>query len=625
MGLTAIVNLTTGQVDRETTRKENLARYIGGRGYAAYLLYKLVDKKIDPLDPENPLIFATGPLTGRSWPSACRYTVTAKSPLTGGYGYAGSGGYFGPALKSAGIDVLIILGSSAHPVFLRIEGNDISVQDATDLWGLGTFDTEKALKDGARDVRVASIGPAGENLVRFSSIINDGGRAAARCGMGAVMGSKKLKAVVICGSKLPLPSSDDFKKLSKDAFRKIRENTGCQGLKDWGTPVLIDVKNVIGDLPSYNHQAAQFKNAHKVNAVALSRYTTARKGCFSCNIRCSRESRVETGRFKCEIEGPEYETIDSVGPMWGNDNLEGVIYVNYLCNKLGLDTISTGVTIAFAMECTQRNRISGTGRSINWGDVDTAARLIEEIAYRRGFGGELADGVKVASEKIGGDSHEWAMQVKGMELPRQEPRVAKAFGLGHATSNRGADHLYGLPTIDIAGRVDVAQKIFPELMPEIMEVTNEKYKADILKFTEEYCAVSDAVGVCKFTTTETYALFPEDIAQGLEALGYSFNSQELLQAGERIVNLERLFNMREGFSRKDDALPRRFIQEPLDVRKLEVTSLGQVIDKGPVVENLTCNLEPMLKRYYYLRGWDEEGRPTESKLKELGLQELTTP
>ncbi len=622
MGNTIKVNLTKKEISVNETPKDILEKFIGGRGYGAYLLWSNIGKKIDPFDAKNPIIFTPGLLTGYVWPSACKYTVTTKSPLTGIYGYASSGGYFGSKLARLGIDSIIITGKAKNPVFLHLDSTGVKIHDATKLWGKTTIETEQILKKKYRNSSVACIGIAGENLVKFSSIINDSGRAAARCGVGAVMGSKKLKAIVVDNLKAPKIASDGFKKLAKNAYKRVENNAGCNAFKKWGTPILIDSKNIIGDLPSYNHQKAQFREAYKVNSMALSKYIKARKGCFSCNIRCGRESQIDNGDYRCKVKGPEYETIDALGPMCGNSNLESIIYANYLCNLYGLDTISTGTVIAFIMECTQKNLLKDKARRISWGDHQSIVNLIRDISYRKGFGDLLAEGVRRLAEVIGHNSTDFAMHVKGMELPRQEPRIAKAFGLGHVTSNRGADHLYGLPTIDIAGKIDVAERYFSELMPEIMEISNERYKADILKFTEEYCAISDAVGVCKFTTTETYSIFPEDIAGALSELGYNFDFKTLLLAGERIINLERMFNIREGLSRSDDSLPKRFTQEPITVHRLVVTKSGEVVDKGVIAKNLVCDLYTMLERYYNLRGWDKNGKPLEKKLDQLDLKEF---
>ncbi|OQY18620.1 MAG: hypothetical protein B6I34_10495, partial [Anaerolineaceae bacterium 4572_32.1] len=445
--------------------------------------------------------------------------------------------------------------------------------------------------------------------------IGDGGRAAARCGGGAVMGSKNLKAIVVRAGRgaatTPLPA--EFRALARRAFEQVRDHPNVAGLRDWGTVSLVAIKNQSGDLPARNHQLGQVPWADRIDAAVIARYTRKTKGCFACPIRCGRVTRVESGPHAGDLEGPEYESLDALGPMCWIDDPEVIIHANRLCNDLGLDTISTGVVIALAMECHQRGLLDDPDFSLEWGDVDTVLGLIERIAHRQALGNLLADGARRAAEAIGPEAARYAMHVKGMELPRQEPRVAKGFGLGHATSNRGADHLYALPTIDLASNLEAASRFFPpEIIPALMDPDDETYKPDLVVFSEHYCAVSDALGVCKFTTAETYALFPDDLARGLSALwGREVTAEDLLTAGERIVNLERLYNVRLGLSRTDDRLPTRFTGEPLDVQSFdhsEPTHVARLRD-----------FDRMLARYYQLRGWDENGIPTPETLQRLEL------
>ncbi|MCK5201592.1 MAG: aldehyde ferredoxin oxidoreductase family protein, partial [Spirochaetales bacterium] len=556
--------------------------YLGSRGYAAKILYDNVGVDVEPLSPENYLIFSTGPFTGSPWPTSARYTVTAKSPLTGAYGYANSSGFFGPELRRAGFDALVITGKSKSPAVLVVDDTDLSFVDGSDLWGKDTEETENILRERYEGSKVASIGPGGENLVKISSVINDYGRAAARCGLGAVMGSKNLKAVVTRASgKTSYPEA--FKKIALEMMKKVGKHPESQFLRKWGTAALIDPKNASGDLPANNHQEVQVPYWRDVNAEMVDTYLERNDGCFNCPIRCSRFTKVENGKYKCSTEGPEYETINSFGPMVGNNNMELIIYANLLCNRYGLDTISTGVAIAFAMECHQRGILNDDQLNLEWGDEESITSLIEGIAYRKeGLGNLLAEGVKRAAEKIGQGAEHYAMHVKGMEMPRQEPRTTKGMALGHSTSNRGADHLYALATIDLTGNVEAATKFFPECMPEILERTSEKYKPDMNILSEAYCAISDAIGVCKFSTTEAFVLYPEDFARGLSELpGYDLDEEGIIKAGERIVNLERMYNVRHGFDRKDDQLPSRFLTEPatlIDMETKEVISDGMLVD-----------------------------------------------
>jgi aldehyde:ferredoxin oxidoreductase len=621
----AWIDLSTGRTHVESADPNLSIRFLGGRGIGAALLSDHVADTEKPLVPENPLIFTAGPFTGTPWPTGARTHVTFHSPLTGIYGYANAGGFFGAALRRAGYDGLVITGRADHPVFLDVTPETLTVRSAEHLWGRGVTATHDALAE--RGARVACIGPAGENEVRVASIIADGSRAMARCGGGAVMGSKHLKAIVVRG-KTDLHLPDDFKNEARRAFRRVRDHPHVEGLRDWGTVVLVAGKNATGDLPAYNHQDGQVPWAKDVSGAAVSKYTEKNTGCFACPIRCARVTCVESGPYAGHLEGPEYESLDALGPMCGIGDLEVIMHANRLCNDFGMDTISTGTIIAFAMECSQRGLLDDPHHALEWGDADSLLGLIEDIATRRGLGDLLAEGSRRAAAEIGDSASPYAMHVKGMELPRQEPRIAKGFGLGHATANRGADHLYALPTIDLAGNLEAAERLFPAaIVPELMNTDDETYKPDLVAFSENYCAVSDALGICKFSTTETYALYPEDLARGLGALwGREISGDDLLKAGERIVNLERLYNVKMGLDRAADQLPERFTSEPLPIhtfrRNPETEEMESSTD--PVHVGQLDDFQGMLDRYYLLRGWDSRGVPTAEKLQELGLQREDT-
>jgi aldehyde:ferredoxin oxidoreductase len=626
MSSVAWVDLSTGTIRQGSLDRDLTAAFLGGRGVGAALLRAHVADTRSPYASQNPLIFTVGPFTGTPWPTGARSHVTFHSPLTGIYGYANAGGFLGAALRRAGYDALVITGQAKSPVILELTPEGVRTRPADDLWGQGVHATHNAL--AGRGARVACIGPAGEHRVRIASIMADGSRAMARCGGGAVMGSKCLKAIVVRGSRrLELP--DSFRAEARRAYERVRDHPNVSGLREWGTVVLVAGKNATGDLPAYNHQAGQVPWAHRVDGAAVSEYTEKSKGCFGCPIRCARVTRVPGGPHAGHLEGPEYETLDALGPMCGIEDLEVIMHANRLCNDLGMDTISTGTTIAFAMECHQRGLLHDPVYSLDWGDADTLLGLIEDIAHRRGLGDLLAEGSRRAAEEIGGDAPRFAMHVKGMELPRQEPRIAKGFGLGHATSNRGADHLYALPTVDLAGNLEAAEQLFPAAMvPQLMDVDDETYKPDLVVFSENYCAVSDALGVCKFTTTETYALYPEDLARGLSALWErEIRGDELLRAGERIVNLERMYNVALGIDRAADQLPERFTSELGGCPPLAVHTFSRSAETGtmqaspePIHVGRLRDFEAMLDRYYRLRGWDSRGVPTREKLQELGFR-----
>ncbi|MCX7708079.1 MAG: aldehyde ferredoxin oxidoreductase family protein [Anaerolineae bacterium] len=627
MSRTAFVDLTTGRVTIEQTPEDLERRFIGGRGLGAKLLYDLVGPEVDPFGPENYLIFTAGPLAGTPWPTSARLHVTFKSPLTGIYGYANTGGHFVAELKHAGYDALLVTGRAPQPSLLRVTDDEIVVEPAEELWGRTTGEVHDALlgKDATAGAgRVACIGPAGERGVRIAAIINDRSRAAARGGPGAVMGSKNLKAIHVIARRRP-STPPALRSAAREAIEKLRADPHLDGLRRWGTLVLMDGKNIGGDQPARNHQFAQVPFIQQINAVAFDRYVLEHKGCYACPIKCDRKSRVADGPYAVEIHGPEYETTNALGPMCWVSDPEAILYANHLCNELGLDTISTGVTIAFAMECYENGLLDEPGLPLTFGSADAVHGLIERIAYRRGIGDILAEGTRRAAQIIGRGAERFAMQVKGMELPRQEPRFAKGFGLGHATSNRGADHLYGLPAIDLAGAWDVAQRLFPaEIVPELMDPANEKYKADMVVFGEHFCAVTDALGICKFSTIEEYALFPEDLAPGLAALwGGPLTGADLLTIGERIVNLERMYNVRQGLSRADDRLPERFTREPVPLYEFsEAPDTGELRQSAePIRYGLIQDFDAMLDRYYRLRGWGRDGVPLPETLQRLGLHE----
>ncbi|MEW5717989.1 MAG: aldehyde ferredoxin oxidoreductase C-terminal domain-containing protein, partial [Chloroflexota bacterium] len=444
-------------------------------------------------------------------------------------------------------------------------------------------------------------------------------------GPGAVMGSKNLKAIHVRASSREKTRAE-FAAIARALSKHLVDDPKTSGLRTDGTVVLMRPKNMTGDLPAKNHQLGQAPFIDTVDARTLNRYRAKRMGCAMCPVRCSRLSVVSDGEYASKVEGPEYETTDALGPMCWNSNPEVIIRANQFCNEYGLDTISTGVTIAFAMECHQHGVLSDPDLSLEWGDAASIVGLIEKIGRREGIGDMLAEGVQRAAETSGHGAKEWAMHVKGLELPRQEPRIAKGFGLGHATSNRGADHLYALPTIDVAGNLEAARKIFPaEIIEQLIDPADETYKPDMVIYGEHYCAVTDALGICKFSTTEEYSLLPDDLARGLRALGVEIDGRGLLEIGERIVNLERLYNARAGFGRANDYLPRRFVDEPLVVRASEIDpATGATRLGAPLRAGRLFDFDAMLDRYYHLRGWDANGRPTRATLARLGLSEEGT-
>ena len=607
MGFLGAVDLTERTTRLLPTPAELRAGFLGGRGLAARLLYDLVPPEVEACDPRNVLILSSGPLNGTPWPAASRYHLTFRSPLTGCYGYANAGGRMGPLLARNGFDAVIVSGRSNEPCYILVEDGRLSIESAAELWTRPVGETEHALRERHPGSSVACIGPAGERGVLYAAVMNDSGRAAARTGGGAVFGGKNLKAVVVAEAAPSVPSARLLEE-ARRATRKVFESRALDGLRRYGTPYLMDIKNEVGDLPTKNHLLGQVPFIERINAEAFEPYRRETNGCLGCPIRCGRESLVEGGRYACRTAGPEYETIDAFGPQCYCDDPEAIIHANMLCNELGLDTLSTGAAIAFAMECHQHGLLHDDDLDLQWGSSNTVIELIRRIADRTGIGDLLADGVRRAATALGPEAARFAIEVKGLEIPSQEGRVAKAFGLGHATSNRGADHLYGLPTIDTAGLEDAGRAWLPHAMPRVMDPEDELYKPDLLVFSENFSAVADALGVCKFSTVESYALGPDDLARGLRAVGIATDADGLLHIGERIVNLERMYNVRLGLSSVDDRLPERFTEEPLPVQHGDRTT-----------EHVLRDIDAMLSRYYRLRGWDDNGAPTRRTLRELGL------
>lgn len=605
------VNLTSGKITEEFPDEDVLKLYLGGAGLATWYLINETDKGIDPLGPKNKLIFMTGPLTGTPSPSTGRYSVVAKSPLTGGWGQANSAGFWGRDFKRSGFDGIIFEGKSSKPVYLLTDNGKAELRDASDIWGKETSETTKTLKTkhGER-YNVACIGPAGENLVKYAAIMNDCdkpyyGRAAGRCGLGAVMGSKNVKAIVSHGNtKIEVANPAEYKEEAKQRFEWVNQSLLKMTLEVYGTATMLDLVNVKGGLPTNNWQEGVFEKADNVNGTALNdTILIERKPCFACPIACGRVAEIKEGPYKSLGEGPEYESIGALGTMCGLDDLNAITYAHFICNEYGLDTISAGNTIGFAMECVQKGILTETdGIDLNFGNSQAVIDMLGKITKRDGIGDLLAEGTKIISEKLGKGSEKFAMHVKGLELPCYDSRAAKITGLAYATANRGGDHI----TAYIEGPAFLAMPFMivddADVGDPLLEIPE---KSVVVKDFEDAFGIFDAIGGCKFMGM---VLTAEDWASLISKLmGYEFTAADFRTTGERIYNLERAYLIREGFSRKDDTLPGRLLEEPMP--------------SGPA-EGQTVNLAPMLDAYYAFRGWDKDGKPTKERLKELQLDWL---
>ena len=584
------IDLGNGAIQSYPLDTEMKRLFLGGRGLGGRLLWDCVGSSVDPFSPENVLIFAAGPLTASGAQTTNRFTVSTKSPLTGTILDDNSGGWWGMQFKRTGYDALIVRGKAASPVTVEITPEGVSLKDATHLWGKTVFETTEALGQNNNRRNVLCIGPAGEKLVRIASIMNDGTRALARGGAGAVMGSKNLKAIVVEGNQKNTAKDQElFKFMLYETGKLIKASPiTSQAFPEFGTAVMMNVLNEIGALPTRNFQSSQFEQAEKISGERMTETILVKnKACWACPIACTRYTKTD----KAEGEGPEFETTWSFGAQCGIDQLDVIAEANYLCNDLGLDTISAGNTIGCAMELAERGIISS---ELRFGRGDLLHDTIRDMAYRRGLGDEMAEGSYRFAAQHG--AVEYSMSAKKLELPAYDPRGMQGQGLLFATSNRGGCHMRG-------------NMLGPEVLalPRLVDRFATQGKAGIVAVHQNEAAVVDSLVVCRFTDI---AVSVEYFARFLTAVGgIKFTADDLMKVGERVWNLERLYNLREGFTRTDDTLPERLLKEP--------------VQSGPS-KGFVVKLEPMLEEYYQFRGWDTHGVPTKAKLKELELDTLSS-
>lgn len=592
------VNLTNHTHKVETISEDILLKYIGGRGLGTKLLYDELPAGVDPLSPANKLMFVSAPLHGSNAATASRYTVISKSPLTNTIASTNSGGHFGIDFKNTGFDVLVLEGKSEKPCYLYINGQSVEIRDAQKHWGKDTYQvTDDLLAETDPKAAVASIGPAGERGVLIAAIMNDKGHASGRTGLGAVMGSKNLKAVVVKGSAdTPYANDQEIADARKEWMNFIGEAPLTKNaLKEYGTPGLVSIINDRGGFPTKNFQEGYFANADSITGETIKElYYVRSQPCKTCPIGCAHLSKTPDREGK----GPEFETVWSLGAACYVHDLELITNANYNCNELGIDTISAGSTIACAMELSEKGYLDkeayemirkDLGCDLKFGDPDAVVKLTELMGKAEGFGKILGMGSLRVAQKYG--HPELAMQVKGLELPAYDPRGFYGMSLTLSTSNRGACHLksYLVSTESLSAPFDIDR-------------FTDKGKPGLAKLYQDLTAVIDSMGVCIFTA---FALNPIHYANMLTAIfGVEIDSQEMLKTGERIWNIEKLFNLREGFTRKDDTLPPRLMTESFKVGH----------SKGIVVD-----LDPLLDKYYSIRGWTKDGVPTPEKLKELEL------
>jgi aldehyde:ferredoxin oxidoreductase len=599
------VDLTSGKTHDEQLNEEFAKKYIGGIGLGMRLWLENSKPGVEPFSPDNPLVLATGPIAGTMWPTGGNgHAFVSKSPASFGVGEAKAHGTFGTELKRAGYDVVIMKGKADRPIYLWIDDDSIQLLDASHLLGKSPGETEDAIREELGDyyIRVAAIGLAGEKLSRIACIINDKTRAAGRTGLGAIMGSKNLKAIAVRGTHdITVAKLDEFMELVKE-FHERMKGPASQKYRALGTVENVLVHNSLACMPTRNYNNASFEGAEKISGERLNeKFVTKIIGCSSCAMRCEHICVISEGPYKNTMTRMEYETLWALGPYCGVDRLDAIIKGMELSNYYGIDAISAGVIAGFAMDCYEKGILTQKemdGIDAHFGNAEAMVQLVEKIGKREGIGEILADGVKVAAEKIGKGSEKLAAHIKGVEVTGYDLRCLKTAALGFAVSFRGADHnRHGAYAFDVKGKVN--------------RLIAEKGRGKLVRGMEDSYAVIDSLMVCKFSRGTYYKEF-EDMSKLYSLVtGSEMTPDGLKLAGERINNIGRLFNIREGLGRKDDTLPYKVMHLPIP-------------DEGPSKGAFVTQeeLDLLLDDYYEARGWTREGVPSIEKLKELGMDDL---
>jgi len=611
------VDLSTNSIEIEEFTEDFYELYPGGKALAGFILLNEMSPHTDPFAPENVLVIANGLLTGAPISTATRYVVSARSPLTMGYGESEAGGFWGPELKMAGFEAIVVKGHAPEPVYLWIQEGEAEIRPAGHLWGRLTAEVQESIRAELSDdkIRVLQIGPAGENLVRFAGITNDLRHFNGRNGMGAVMGSKNLRAVAVRGRRryqTMAHDPDTLMKLGRKLAKGVRESPLSWDLQQRGTPGIVEPLNVSGILPTRNFRQGAFENVDEIKWEAYEKeLLIARRSCYACAVRCKRE--VAVGGKTSVYGGPEYETLASFGPNCGVSDLQVIAKANEMCNSYMLDSISTGATIAFAMECFEHDLIGlddTDGLDLHFGNAEAMLTMIDWIATRKGLGNLLAEGVMRASESIGSDAHFFALHVKGQELPMHDPRGKYNVGMGYAISEIGADHLVVAHDPTLANPDSTpfknARSLGITISQPARSLSDEKMKHFFI--LEQLTSLEKVIGYCFFGPAPRSYIHPDEVLLSINAAtGWNLSMEEALMIGERATNLARVFNAREGFSRKDDVLPERLYQG------LENGALqGEAMPRDEFKKALTI--------LYGLKGWDlETGNPTRERLEDLSL------
>ena len=617
----AFIDLTTNKVETCDIPESLRKLYLGGRGIDMYLLYNLVKPGIDPFSPENVILVSAGLLTGTPAPASARSHIGGKSPLTGIVGSANMGGFFGPELRFAGFDHLIIRGKAEKPVYLWIYNDKIEIKDAEHLWGTDSSEAQNLIREELDDEEVKSmtIGAAGENLVRFANVRTGPKNTGGRTGMGALMGSKNLKAVAVRGTlPINIHNPQESLKYHKELIDFIHASKYTEIMGKWGTMFIYDVTNSTGLVRTRNFQTNQLPNSEELECEEMEKYSTGVAACFGCTMHCRHKYNLKKGKWKGKYaEGPEYTTLGAFGTEVGSNKLHEALEGNYLVNKHGMDTLETGSMISWAMELYEKGLLPKEltkDLDLSWGNMDSVLQLIEDIAYRKGLGDILAEGPTLAIEKLGKETGYYNIQVKGMSGLHSDERPTPSLALGIATATRGADHLRSRPAVDLYHLpVKVLKKIYEHegLTGDYREY---KGKAWLVFWQECIYALVDALGICKFQTVFLSPNMPKwkEYSKVIELnTGLKFTPEELMEIGERIYNIEKMFNLREGKTRIDDTLPERHFKEP--------TPDGLSSVKGRYIKKE--KFEEMLDEYYEIHKWDNQGNITDETINRLKLNE----
>jgi aldehyde:ferredoxin oxidoreductase len=590
------VDLTSGRVKTERVDPDLCLQTIGGRGMNSKRLYLELKKDADPLSPENLLILGVGPLTGSYLTASAYFTFTAKSPLTGILGDSSAGGHFGPELKQAGYDQVIITGRSERPCYLLISNEKVEVRDAADLWGKDIWETSSSLRKILRDpsVQIAAIGPAGENLVKYATIACNNSRMCGRTGTGCVMGSKKLKAVVVKGTgAVTLADPLKFLELCKKIDRKIVSHPEFEKRKNLGTTMLMTDLNRIGILPTRHFQKGTFEKLDEVSGETLAnRFKVKNKSCFNCNVHCSRYYVTK----EVESEGPEFETLCSYSSRLGIDSLEFTLRTNAFLNRMGMDSVSSGEAIGWAIECLEKgllNREDFDGLELRWGNTEAIGKLLTMIALREGVGDLFAEGTRRLAQKFGRGTEEYAFHVKGLDMICGDPRGIKAYGLTYAIASRGGDHLRAEPFFELTQRYEEAEKRFGTR--EAANRLSEEGKAALVDYSERLALLIDCLTMCKNIGLCMDILDFETASELLiSGTGLRFTPDRIDRILKQQIDIDRKMNLEFGMNPSLDTLPKRFVREPLK----EGPTSGSVI-----------HIDKMVKEYYKIKGWNEKGIP----------------